>query len=261
MQLDDAFAQADHIPDGALYPDRWVAKARDFRTALGERALLGVSYGPSPRQVYDLFAPEGKAQGTLVFVHGGYWLRNDRTSWSHLAAGAVARGWTVAVVQYDLCPQVRIAEITGQIARAVTQLVQDTDGPISLTGHSAGGQLVARMMAPGVLAADILARIQAVAPIAPVADLRPLLQTLMNDAFEMNLTDAEAESPVLQPAPMRPVTIWVGSDERPALLEQAKALAAAWNVRCVIEPGLHHFDIIDALEDPQSDMVRFLTSQ
>jgi len=261
MQLDDAFAQADHIPDGALYPDRWAAKAKAFRDSLGARASLGVSYGPSPRQVYDFFVPEGDAQGTLVFVHGGYWLRNDRTSWSHLAAGAVARGWAVAVVQYDLCPQVRIADITGQIARAVTKLAQDSDGPISLTGHSAGGQLVARMLAPGVLQADIVARVQAVAPIAPVADLRPLLQTSMNNAFEMDMADAEAESPVLQPAPTRPVTVWVGSAERPALLSQAKALAAAWDVPCVIEDGLHHFDIIDALEDPHSDMVRFLTSQ
>ena len=260
MQLDDAFAQAAHIPDGALYPDRWASKARDFRAALGARASLGVSYGPSPRQVYDLFVPEGTAQGTLVFVHGGYWLRNDRSSWSHLAAGAVARGWSVAMVQYDLCPQVSIAEITGQIASAVTQLARATGGPISLTGHSAGGQLVARMLAPGVLDADVSARIKAVVPIAPVADLRPLLQTSMNDAFEMDIADAEAESPVLQPTPLHPVTVWVGSDERPALLEQAKALAAAWDTKCVVEDGLHHFDIIDALEHPQSDMVRFLTS-
>lgn len=260
MQLDDAFAQAAHIPDGELYPDRWANKARDLRATLGERASLAVSYGPSPRQVYDLFVPETPPLGTLVFVHGGYWLRNDRSSWSHLAAGALARGWSVAIVQYDLCPQVRIADITGQIARAVTQLAQVTKGPISLAGHSAGGQLVARMLAPDVLDADIGARIQAVVPIAPVADLRPLLKTSMNDAFEMDLADAEAESLVLQPAPTQPVTVWVGSAERPALLEQAKALAAAWGVSCVVEPDLHHFDVIDALEDPQSDMVRFLTS-
>jgi acetyl esterase/lipase len=261
MQLDDAFAQAAHIPDGAFYPDRWAERARDFRLSLGARASLGVSYGPTARQAYDLFLPEEAPAGTLVFVHGGYWLRNDRSSWSHLAAGALARGWAVAVVEYDLCPRVRIADITGQIARAVTRLARATEGPISLAGHSAGGQLVARMLAPDMLAPDIMARIHAVVPIAPVADLRPLLQTSMNGAFEMDLADAEAESPVLQPAPQRPVTIWVGSDERPALLEQSAALADAWAVPRVVAQGLHHFDIIDALEDPQSDMVGFLTSE
>ena len=195
-----------------------------------------------------------------MFVHGGYWLRNDRRSWSQFAAGALAQGWNVAVVEYDLCPQVRIDQITGQIAQAVTHLADAQRGPISLTGHSAGGQLVGRMLAPGVLSARVLAHIKAVAPIAPVADLRPLLQTSMNDAFEMDIADAAAESPVLQPTPLHPVTVWVGSAERPALLEQAKALAAAWDTKCVVEDGLHHFDIIDALEDPQSDMVRFLTS-
>jgi pimeloyl-ACP methyl ester carboxylesterase len=117
------------------------------------------------------------------------------------------------------------------------------------------------MLAPGMLRADILQRITAVAPISPVADLRPLLQTSMNDDFRMDMDAAEAESPVLQPAPDTPVRIWVGAKERPVFLEQAAALAEAWDVTLVVVPGLHHFDIIDALEDAQSDMVQFLTSE
>ncbi|MGD9293351.1 MAG: alpha/beta hydrolase [Roseobacter sp.] len=261
MNLDDAFAQAVHIPQGETYPPRWTREAADFRHEMGTRAELAVSYGPGPRQVYDLFHCEGEAAGTLVFVHGGYWLRNDRTLWSHLARGALARGWNVAVVQYDLCPDVSIAEVTGQIACAVTQIAERSNGPLSLTGHSAGGQLVARMLAPGVLKNDILQRVARVAPIAPVADLRPLLQTSMNEHFRMDMAAAEAESPVLQPAPETAVRIWVGAEERPALLEQADALADAWEVPLIVVPDRHHFDIIDALCDPQSDMIRFLTLQ
>ncbi len=261
MKLDDAFAQATHIPQGETYPPRWALEARSFRSEMGERADLGVAYGASPRQVYDHFRCEGQPVGTLVFVHGGYWLRNDRTLWSHLARGALSRRWNVAVAQYDLCPDVSIADITGQIARAVTHIAERSAGPLSLTGHSAGGQLVARMLAPGLLDKAVLQRIARVAPIAPVADLRPLLQTSMNEHFRMDMAAAEAESPVLQPAPETDVTIWVGADERPALFEQAGALARAWNVPLIVVPDRHHFDIIDALCDPQSDMIRFLTLQ
>jgi hypothetical protein len=94
-----------------------------------------------------------------------------------------------------------------------------------------------------------------------VADLRPLLQTSMNEHFRMDMAAAEAESPVLQPAPETAVRIWVGAEERPALLEQADALADAWEVSLIVVPDRHHFDIIDALCDPQSDMIRFLTLQ
>lgn len=261
MQLDDAYANAAYIPMADAYPPRWERQAAAFRDALGERAKLGIPYGSSPRQAYDFFRCEATAAGTMIFVHGGYWLRFDRSFWSHLATGALALGWDVAMVSYDLCPQVRIAQITDQVACAISQLAAHTDGPISLTGHSAGGHLVARMLAPGMLRADVLGRICSVAPISPVADLRPLLQTSMNEAFQMEMGDAEAESPVLQPAPDTPVRIWVGAEERPVFLEQAAALAAAWDSPQVVVPDLHHFDIIEALRDPDSAMVRFLTPE
>jgi acetyl esterase/lipase len=261
MQLDDAYANAAYIPGADSFPPRWADRAAHFRESLGARAKTGIPYGASLRQAYDLFLSEAPPKGTLVFVHGGYWLRFDRSFWSHLAAGALARGWNVAMVEYDLCPQVRIADITNQVARAVEHLADHGEGPLGLSGHSAGGHLVCRMLAPGMLRADVLPRIAAVAPISPVADLRPLLQTSMNAQFRMDMADAEAESPVLQPPPDLPVTIRVGADERPVFLEQAEALAVAWGVPQQIVPGLHHFDIIDALEDPQSDILRFLTSQ
>ncbi len=260
MKLDDAYANAAYIPQAAQYPPRWSEAAAAFREAIGARADLGVSYGPSARQAYDLFHSEGPAHGTMVFVHGGYWLKFGRSTWSHFAKGVLARNWNVAMVEYDLCPDVTIVQITRQVATAITSLVARLDGPMTLSGHSAGGHLVARMLAPGMLAPDVAARIQKVAPISPVADLRPLLETSMNADFKMDLAIAAAESPVLQPPPDTPVCIWVGAQERPVFLQQAAALAGAWSVPQVIVPSKHHFDVIDALCDPQSDLVRYLTT-
>jgi len=256
MELDDAYANAAHIPGAAKYPSRWMSDASAFRAALEARgrAETGIPYGKGARQVFDLFRTEGPAKGLCVFVHGGYWLRFDRSYWSHLAAGALARGWAVAMPSYDLCPDVRICEITRQIAQAVTSAAARVNGPLVLTGHSAGGHLVARMCVDGVLPEDVGTRLQQVVPISPVADLRPLLKTSMNDQFRMDIGMAEAESPVLMAPRNVPVTVWVGGEERPVFLDQAQWLAQAWGCGLKVAEGRHHFDVIDALAEPKSEL-------
>ena len=196
----------------------------------------------------------------MIFVHGGYWLNFDASTWSHLAAGPLAKGWAVALPSYDLCPSVRISEITLQIAQAVQKIAQTVTGPIALTGHSAGGHLVARMLAPEMLPPDVAERIAHVVPISPLADLRPLLRTSMNENLRLDEAEAWAESPIAQPVPEVPVTISVGAEERPAFLDQARWLAKAWSSDNVIVPGKHHFDVIDALADPQDTLVTTLTT-
>ena len=124
-------------------------------------------------------------------------------------------------------------------------------GPIRLVGHSAGGQLVARMTAPR-LGARWQDRVERVVPISPVADLAPLMQTSMNANLRIDTAEALAESPVRLPAPKVPVTAWVGGDERPAFLEQAELLRDAWRCDMVVAPRLHHFSIVEELANPQS---------
>ena len=258
--LDDEYANGPFIPNAETYPPKWSQKAQDFRDQLGGRAILGTSYGPSKRQCFDMFLPDGDVQGTLIFVHGGYWRAFDNQSWSHLAKGALGRNWAVAMPAYDLCPDVSIAAITQQIAAAVTQIAKQTEGPMALAGHSAGGHLVSRMLAEGMVHSDVSDRISRVAPISPLSDLEPLTKTTMNDDFRMDMAMARAESPLLQPAPTIPVSIWVGAAERPAFIDQARWLASHWDCPIVKSPKKHHFDIIDALEDPESEMVQWLTS-
>ena len=94
MQLDDAYANAPYVPRAEEFPPRWAEQAALFRAELGEQAELGIAYGPSARQAYDLFCVPA-TKGTLIFVHGGYWLKFERARWSHLAAGAMAAGWSV----------------------------------------------------------------------------------------------------------------------------------------------------------------------
>ena len=254
MDLTDAYANAAYIKDGTKYPGRWAAAAQAFREITPGQ--IGLAYGPGPREVFDVFTP-ANPKGTVIFVHGGYWRAFDRSLWSHLAAGVMARGWAMALPSYDLCPTVRIGDITRQIARAVDAIADHSAGPLVLTGHSAGGHLVARMLGADV-ALRCIGRIQRVMPISGLFDLAPLMQTDMNVDLRIDPAEASVESPVFSPKPDVQVRLWVGGGERPVFLEQSRALAAVWNVPLTIADGKHHFDVIEGLIDPDSDLVRGL---
>lgn len=252
--LDDDFACAPYIEGSAEYIPRWARLAAAFRAG---RPPEEIAYGSSEREVLDLWQPKGTCHGTLVFVHGGYWHLFHRSDWSHLAQGALDRGWAVAMPGYDLAPNVRIAQITQQIVAALGVIADRQDGPVRLAGHSAGGHLVSRMLDPA-LSAPWRDRVDRVMPISPVTDLVPLLRTSMNQHFQMDKVEAQAESPVLQAPPDVLVHIWVGEKERPVFLQQAEQLAHAWGCQRTIEAEKHHFDVIEGLQHPDSEMMQAL---
>jgi len=254
MDLTDAYENGAYIPNAASYLPRWTAEAEAFRVQLGERARLDLPYGGDARQRFDLFLPAGEAAGLLIFIHGGYWLKFDKSQWSHLAAGAILRGWAVAMPSYRLAPHVRIGEITTDVAAAVAAAGAQVDGPIVVAGHSAGGHLTARMAS---LKLPVSNRIKRHVPISPLSDLRPLMQTAMNTKLRIDAAEAEAESPVFATT-AADVTVWVGAEERPALLDQARWLSEAWECRLRIAPGRHHFDVIEEMTLAESPLVEAL---
>lgn len=79
----------------------------------------------------------------------------------------------------------------------------------------------------------------------------------MNETLGLDLDEATKESPVLlSKVRDTPVTVWVGSEERPAFLDQARWLTEAWpQTEMRVDPGRHHFDVIDGLCSPDSPMM------
>ncbi|MGL4237236.1 alpha/beta hydrolase [Tabrizicola sp.] len=251
---DREYANGAFIAGGADYPARWTEKAAAFRKAIGRRAELDLVYGPAPRQKLDLFLPEGTPRGVVIFVHGGYWHLFSKSHWSHLAAGPLARGFAVAMPGYTLAPMARIAEMTAEIARAAWFMGTRVQGPMVATGHSAGGHLAARMGC-----ADIAVPVKRVVPISPLAELGPLMATEMNATLRIDAGEAAAESPARQKL-RDGVTahVWVGAEERPAFLWQARTLAEEWACPWTAASGKHHFDVIEGLEDPASPLCETL---
>lgn len=261
IDWDDAYENGRNIPGGSNYPAAWVDPAAAFRKAANAR--LDLAYGASDRARYDLFLPEGAAKGLFVFVHGGYWVALDKSYWSHLGAGAIDRGWAVAMPSYDLCPDVGIAEITAQVGAAIEAAAGEIDGSIVLSGHSAGGHLVTRMMCEdSPLSEPVRARLKHVVSISGLHDLRPMLRTSRNELLKLDMESAEAESPALKrPLPGVRMTAWVGGGERQEFIRQTELLANIWRglgsrTLAVVEPDRHHFNVIDGLADAGSSLMR-----
>ena len=264
IDWDDAFANGAYIENGMSYPPLWAARAAAFR-AKADWAETDILYGEHPREKLDLFFPNDAPRGLVVIVHGGYWLKFDKSSWSDLAEGALGNGWAVAMPSYTLAPDARIENITLQVGRAIARAAEQVAGPIRLAGHSAGGHLVTRMVCDdSPLLPALLERVEGLVSISGLHDLRPLQLTTMNEQLQLTSKSAALESAVLhRPAGQAQVVCWVGGAERPEFLRQSALLVEAWGragarTQLVVDPGKHHFDVIDGLKDPQSDMTHTL---
>ena len=264
IDWEDAFQNGDYIPGGTEFPARWAERAETFRAG-GTDMRLDVAYGHGARERLDLFLPEGSPQGLVIFVHGGYWKAMDKSLWSDLAMGPLARGWAVAMPGYTLAPEARISQITHQIASALESAAGRVAGPIRLAGHSAGGHLVTRMACrDSPLSPSVASRIDRLISISGVHDLRPLRLHSMNADLRLDRAEARTESPVLlDPLPGIAVTCWTGALERPEFLRQAAILAEAWAGKTdmrppVFAPERHHFDVIDGLREADDPLTRAL---
>jgi len=265
LDPDDAYANAAHVAASEAIVARWPSRAAAFRQRLAAEGRLreGAAYGPGERERLDWFEPERRPRGVALFVHGGYWMRFSPSDFSHLAAGAVDRDWLAVMPAYPLCPAASVGEIVDSLRRAVTAAAELTDGPVRLAGHSAGGQLVARLLCDDVaLPSSLVTRLDRTLAISGVHDLVPLLATSMNETLGLDRRSALAESPArCLPRPGVRICAWVGADERPEFLRQ-NALLDIWRgagarVATHVEPRRHHFDVIEDLARARSPMLNW----
>jgi len=255
------------VPEHPEIFARWAREAEDYRAeAMKERrAELGLSYGSSLRQFIDLFSARRAVTAPLaLFIHGGYWRSLDPSLFSHMARGLNAHDVTVAVVGYDLCPEVTIAEIIEQIRHACLFLWLRTGQRMMIYGHSAGGHLAATMLATEWQARYPRAPpdlVPAAYSISGLFDLAPLVSIPMAQDLRLDESEARSVSPLFWPAPKgRPFDAVVGALESSEFLRQSRTIADSWGkagaqTRYEAIPGTNHFTVIDALADPHSAMV------
>jgi arylformamidase len=228
------------VPEHPEIFARWAADAARYRE--GAPCDLGLKFGDTQRQAMDIFLPG--ARSMAMFIHGGWWRALDRAMFSHMARGLNAHGIAVAVVGYDLCPDVSIGGIVEQIRRACAFL----DRRVVVVGHSAGGHLAA------VMAATVQ-NVAAGYAISGVFDLDPLVGLSMNADWKLDAPSAHALSPCRWPRPDVAFDAVLGELESNEFRRQSRALAQAWGARYEEISRANHFTVLDALADPDSAMV------
>jgi len=228
---------------------------------------MSLRYGTTERQFIDLFRAESAGNAPLaMFIHGGFWRSLDPTHFSQVARGLNGRGIDVALAGYDLCPQVSIGAIVGQMRQACLYLWGRFGKRILVFGHSAGGHLAAALFATDWEHLGAPTDLVPVATgISGVYELAPLMHTPMNDDFRLDLEEANRLSPLYwHPPAGRPFDVIVGDAESSEFLRQSRTLADVWGKAGVVTryeaPSANHFTVIEPLAEPASPMVERLAA-
>ena len=188
------------------------------------------------------------APGTLIFIHGGYWQFCDKADFAFIAAGPLALGFDVVLVEYTLAPAVNLDAICrgGAALDAIQRrLPPHYAHPVHLCGHSAGGHLAAFWQQHAL--------VEAVFPISGLFELAPLQESYVNRALQLTARQIETLSPARHPPTRsKPLTLYYGAAELPELIGQSQHYHAALRQRglpaeLVAVPGANHFTILDAL--------------
>ncbi len=232
----------------------------------------GLRYGPTRAEHLDFF-PAGPGAPLHIFVHGGYWRRFTAADFAFLAPAVTEAGIALANLNYALCPEVSISEIVRQVRAAVAWCHQRAGDlgidreRITISGHSAGGHLVAMALAtdwPGTydLPAGIL---KGGIAISGLFDLAPLRYTWLQPALQLDGDEIDRASPIRRiPGAAPPLTVVVGGAETAEFRRQSRAFLAAWRAaglegHWLEPPGLDHFTVLEELERPDSELFGVLT--
>ncbi len=272
MTRPDPFLIRAAVPDFARFADRYVAASDAVRAR--HAVLSDMAYGPGARERFDIVLPESPATGAPlhVFVHGGYWRAGRKEDYTFVAAPVVAAGGVAALVEYDLLPGIRMAELVAQLRKAVHWLTGHAKdwgadpSRLTVSGHSAGAHLASYLAATAPHGDPLPQTLPQSLPkslllVSGIYDLAPIRDSFLQP--ELALTEAEAAqwSPLNAdhaPGPAR--TLVVGGVETSPFHTQAQALQRQLPGPALlhIEPRLHHMDVVLALGDPDHPLGRHL---
>ena len=97
------------IVPGKVIRSGYTPRVYDYRNLYGNQYAQG---GTQPIIEIDGHLQFGlPGQPLFVFIHGGYWQRNDKETFSFVAEGPGAIGINVAVPGYTLAPEATLADI------------------------------------------------------------------------------------------------------------------------------------------------------
>jgi arylformamidase len=247
-------------------------ESEGVRAALDHR--LDVPFGPTIAEHVDVY-PAGEYAPVLVYVHGGFWCLRTSKEFGFVARGPVSRGVATVVTNYDLCPRVTIDEIVRQTRAAVAWAHKNAASfggdpdRIYVAGHSAGGHLVAMLLAtdwegeyglPGNV-------IKGATAISGLYDLAPFPYTFLQPKLQLGYDQIFRNSPILHiPDASPPLLVAYGDNETDEFKRQSEEHLDAWGARGLrgerlILQGKNHYEVIDGFLDAESPLCSAVLGQ
>ena len=271
--LDAEYNNRLKVKDAIEWMARGGAESARARAELPLR--FDVSYGTHAAERLDVFpaAKPGPAP-VHVFVHGGYWQRMDKADFSYVVRGLRPAGAATVVIDYGLMPSIDLDELVRQCRAAVAWVHRHASewggdpARITISGHSAGGHLVAMLLATDWTTFGVPGDVvKAGCAISGLYDLEPIRLCYLNDVLALTPEVARRNSPVhLASVRPTPLILAVGGAEGAEYHRQTDDLAAAWRAQSVpIEvmdlAGHDHFSIVAEMDSPFSPLARAIQAQ
>ena len=244
---------------------RWQKLSTSFRTKTPNK--LDVMYGSYPRNKLDLFYPNSTPKGFILYIHGGYWQRGDKSVYSFIAEPFIKRGHAVAVINYQMCPDVKLTEIAPQVRTAILYLWRNAGSlgipksNFNLLGHSAGAHLTGEMVFTNWQEVDRNLPndlINAAVAISGIYDFEPILYCSENKGIRLDKLEAKAASTIYRQLTLNiPNIIAFGLNEPPEMQRQSIDFAnvlctASNNTELIKINNADHFETVDTITDENS---------
>src|SRR5262245_28732791 len=254
-----AFNNVAHVGAEVVQAKReeWTAASQALRARRPQH--LDLPYAPAERTRWDLYPAADPSAPCFIHIHGGYWQRGSKEIFACLAEGALAHGWSAALPGYTLAPDASLTQIANELRSAfdwfdAKAADHGMEGPVILTGWSAGGHLTALMLDHRKVAAGL--SISGVFELAPLRD-----SPHVNDKVKLTEVEIETLSPMRRPGADKPLSIAYGTGELPAMIASSRdyhAYRARMHLAGDLIPvvNANHFTILDGLRQPDSGLTR-----
>lgn len=266
--IDAAYDPTRVVADAAAQRAHFAARSDQARRTLAGR--LGVPFGPTRAETLDIFPAAQAHAPVFVFIHGGYWRAGTAHDYSCVALGLQPLGITTVVLNYALCPQVRLDEIVRQVRAGLAWVLRHIGehggdaARVAIGGHSAGGHLGAMALLTdwagdyGLPTDPFLGALL----ISGLYDLAPLRYSYLQPLIQLDDALVRQQSPLHRVrACSTPLLLSWGDAEQNAFAQQSQRFHAAWTqagnrAEMLAQAGANHFTAIHGFEQPDRALAR-----
>jgi arylformamidase len=255
--LDRQYNNRLQVPEWSTHLQRWADTSREAEKKYSP--VKNIAYGEGSLETLDIFPSSQPDSKVLVFIHGGYWHKLDKSDFQFVGEGFHSYNITIVNINYPLAPSASMDQIVNSCRMAlqwVVKNIRDHNGDptqLYLCGYSAGGHLVTMMMTNDFTFADwvpLTQNVRAVCSLSGLFNLEPIRLSEINEVLHLDGEIVLFNSPIyLKPVLNSPLLLVFGGNESDEFKTQSSDLFEKWKGQTPVEliemEEVNHYSIIE----------------